>query len=157
MLLGLVTSDLLCFNSWLRGPVAQRLEQGTHNPLVPGSNPGGPKEISDCRLRIVDLKSVDAPTSRHLHRACNSECADPGGALRELSGCLFRWEYLFHRCRLLCAHDARAIMRGASGLNRASPRFRKFPGRDNAAHDRAARLSHRRVVDLAPTFYRACA
>ena len=24
------------------GPVAQRLEQGTHNPLVPGSNPGGP-------------------------------------------------------------------------------------------------------------------
>ncbi len=25
------------------GPVAQRLEQGTHNPLVPGSNPGGPR------------------------------------------------------------------------------------------------------------------
>src|ERR1700712_91885 len=24
------------------GPIAQRLEQGTHNPLVPGSNPGGP-------------------------------------------------------------------------------------------------------------------
>src|SRR5581483_1980185 len=24
------------------GPVAQRLEQWTHNPLVPGSNPGGP-------------------------------------------------------------------------------------------------------------------
>ena len=24
------------------GPVAQRLEQRTHNPLVPGSNPGGP-------------------------------------------------------------------------------------------------------------------
>ena len=28
--------------SALSGPVAQRLEQGTHNPLVPGSNPGGP-------------------------------------------------------------------------------------------------------------------
>jgi hypothetical protein len=42
MLSELVTSCLLCFNSWLRGPVAQRLEQGTHNPLVPGSNPGGP-------------------------------------------------------------------------------------------------------------------
>ena len=26
----------------LLGPVAQRLEQGTHNSLVPGSNPGGP-------------------------------------------------------------------------------------------------------------------
>jgi hypothetical protein len=24
------------------GPVAQRLEQGTHNPLVVGSNPTGP-------------------------------------------------------------------------------------------------------------------
>ncbi len=24
------------------GPVAQRLEQGTHNPLVLGSNPSGP-------------------------------------------------------------------------------------------------------------------
>src|SRR5437763_16969576 len=29
------------------GPVAQRLEQGTHNPLVPGSNPGGPSFISE--------------------------------------------------------------------------------------------------------------
>src|SRR5512146_1370461 len=28
-----------------RGPVAQRLEQGTHNPLVPGSNPGGPTSL----------------------------------------------------------------------------------------------------------------
>ena len=30
---------------WLAGvygPVAQRLEQGTHNPLVVGSNPTGP-------------------------------------------------------------------------------------------------------------------
>jgi hypothetical protein len=26
----------------VKGPIAQRLEQGTHNPLVPGSNPGGP-------------------------------------------------------------------------------------------------------------------
>ncbi len=25
-----------------KGPIAQRLEQWTHNPLVPGSNPGGP-------------------------------------------------------------------------------------------------------------------
>ena len=26
----------------IEGPVAQRLEQGTHNPLVVGSNPTGP-------------------------------------------------------------------------------------------------------------------
>ena len=42
------------------GPVAQRLEQWTHNPLVPGSNPGGPtRDIavlggsSPARLAIV--------------------------------------------------------------------------------------------------------
>ena len=29
------------------GPVAQRLEQWTHNPLVPGSNPGGPTRATD--------------------------------------------------------------------------------------------------------------
>ena len=36
------------------GPVAQRLEQGTHNPLVPGSNPGGPTalRIAECGMRI---------------------------------------------------------------------------------------------------------
>jgi hypothetical protein len=34
----------ICYASMHKqsGPVAQRLEQGTHNPLVPGSNPGGP-------------------------------------------------------------------------------------------------------------------
>jgi hypothetical protein len=37
-----------------RGPVAQRLEQGTHNPLVPGSNPGGPSSESfrGCHAEI---------------------------------------------------------------------------------------------------------
>src|SRR5205807_2603618 len=33
---------LQCVNT---GPVAQRSEQGTHNPLVPGSNPGGPNVL----------------------------------------------------------------------------------------------------------------
>ena len=30
----------------LIGPVAQRLEQGTHNPLVVGSNPTGPTTLT---------------------------------------------------------------------------------------------------------------
>ena len=33
----------------LVGPVAQRLEQRTHNPLVPGSNPGGPTNVKGVR------------------------------------------------------------------------------------------------------------
>ncbi len=28
---------------------------GTHNPLVPGSNPGGPKEIFELRISNADL------------------------------------------------------------------------------------------------------
>src|SRR5205823_13412195 len=30
----------------ISGPLAQRLEQRTHNPLVPGSNPGGPTKTA---------------------------------------------------------------------------------------------------------------
>src|SRR5262249_56944495 len=35
---------------WADGPVAQRSEQGTHNPLVPGSNPGGPTTSLEMAL-----------------------------------------------------------------------------------------------------------
>ena len=38
------------------GPVAQRLEQGTHNPLVAGSNPAGPTNFDD--LTIKEIKSI---------------------------------------------------------------------------------------------------
>ena len=31
------------------GPLAQRLEQGTHNPLVVGSNPTGPNSDGECQ------------------------------------------------------------------------------------------------------------
>ena len=44
-----------------RGPVAQRLEQGTHNPLVPGSNPGGP--TLNFQLPIFDCRSCAANCS----------------------------------------------------------------------------------------------
>lgn len=36
----------------LIGPIAQRLEQSTHNALVPGSNPGGPTNTDD----IIDAE-----------------------------------------------------------------------------------------------------
>src|SRR5438309_7032891 len=45
------------------GPVAQRLEQGTHNPLVPGSNPGGP----NFRDQKTDLK---IPFQRVVRGTC---------------------------------------------------------------------------------------
>jgi hypothetical protein len=42
-------SDVFTY-SYRRGPVAQRLEQRTHNPLVPGSNPGGPTNCFAMRV-----------------------------------------------------------------------------------------------------------
>jgi hypothetical protein len=47
------------------GPVAQRLEQGTHNPLVPGSNPGGPSSESFQGRYALGLFFL---TSKSLHR-----------------------------------------------------------------------------------------
>ena len=40
------------------GPVAQRLEQGTHNPLVVGSNPTGPTSFEYRMLLTIILASV---------------------------------------------------------------------------------------------------
>jgi hypothetical protein len=37
----------------MSGPVAQRLEQGTHNPLVGGSNPSGPTKSVRGWQRVV--------------------------------------------------------------------------------------------------------
>jgi hypothetical protein len=36
----------------IEGPVAQRLEQGTHNPLVGGSNPSGPTNFPDSGISV---------------------------------------------------------------------------------------------------------
>ena len=41
------------------GPVAQRLEQGTHNPLVRGSNPCGPTTLTPLQRFIVGLRIPD--------------------------------------------------------------------------------------------------
>src|SRR4029453_19032747 len=153
MLSELVTSCLLWFNSWLSGPVAQRLEQGTHNPLVPGSNPCGPKfhfRFLICHYRC----RATSPAHRFsYYRDCDAQRADSGGAVRELSGCIRRRERLFHRCRLLCANDARADVRENAGVNCTSSRFRKFSRRNDSAHHCAARLSHSRVVHPAETLY----
>ena len=37
------------------GPVAQRLEQGTHNPLVVGSNPTGPTISKSLSSMVKDF------------------------------------------------------------------------------------------------------
>jgi hypothetical protein len=57
------------------GPIAQRLEQGTHNPLVPGSNPGGPmipKPLPTRGLGIfvvsMLIRPKPAPITSDKHR-----------------------------------------------------------------------------------------
>ena len=39
------------------GSIAQRLEQGTHNPLVPGSNPGGPTSFHFNSSGLAEIHS----------------------------------------------------------------------------------------------------
>src|SRR2546428_8076560 len=56
----------------------------------------------------------------------NSERAVSRGPVRELSRHLRFGECLFHRRGLLRPNDARADLRATSGLDRASPRIRKF-------------------------------
>jgi hypothetical protein len=43
------------------GPVAQRLEQRTHNPLVPGSNPGGPTIFISFAMILRIVPRLDIP------------------------------------------------------------------------------------------------
>ena len=38
------------------GPIAQRSEQGTHNPLVAGSNPAGPTNFDDLTIKDIRIK-----------------------------------------------------------------------------------------------------
>jgi PH (Pleckstrin Homology) domain-containing protein len=61
-----------------RGPVAQWSEQGTHNPLVPGSNPGGPTHggpLTGCgppisgKMTCVHPETVTYPARRSGLRA----------------------------------------------------------------------------------------
>jgi hypothetical protein len=40
------------------GPVAQRLEQGTHNPLAAGSNPAGPTTCVNCLARVERFEKI---------------------------------------------------------------------------------------------------
>ena len=42
------------------GPLAQWLEQRTHNPLVAGSNPAGPIRVTTVRLRAGRILSASA-------------------------------------------------------------------------------------------------
>ncbi len=51
----------------LQGPVAQRLEQGTHNPLVGGSNPSGPTKSPDPLERMRSRYTADSALSRRRH------------------------------------------------------------------------------------------
>ena len=63
------------------GPIAQWLEQATHNRLVPGSNPGGPTKfrMATCRLArpaelVASLELGSLEEARALERA-----KPPGG------------------------------------------------------------------------------
>src|SRR5260370_37289213 len=57
-----------------RGPVAQRLEQQTHNLLVPGSNPGGPTNRDGLLYSSSNLGSINCPRSTFGPRFLTATC-----------------------------------------------------------------------------------
>lgn len=59
------------------GPIAQRLEQRTHNPLVPGSNPGGPTMATSTSPAASCADCMDWALVRRCFR-----CAVQYGVLR---------------------------------------------------------------------------
>ena len=116
------------------GPIAQRLEQRTHNPLVPGSNPGGPTKKLALRLHpgaffvppgnvsactVVSLARRDSHSLRRLpvrvqDAGQGARAEDhPGGSCAAYTG--------------RCSEDGRLqCPRGASaGGDRVSPSTRR--------------------------------
>ena len=53
------------------GPVAQRLEQRTHNSWVGGSNPPGPYEDTQGRARDTGLCCFQRVRQSYQHTRCN--------------------------------------------------------------------------------------
>ena len=49
---------IMIFNKLNKGPVAQGLEQGTHNPLVVGSKPTGPTKFKKDERKLLTCCTV---------------------------------------------------------------------------------------------------
>ena len=48
----------MIFNKLNKGPVAQGLERGTHNPLVVGSKPTGPTKFKKVERKLLTCCTV---------------------------------------------------------------------------------------------------
>src|SRR6476661_7848691 len=98
------------------GPVAQRLEQGTHNSLVPGSNPGGPScTWQACLLAGGLSRSPDDETEDYSCR--------PGKASERRA----------HRARSLDPHEmTRTVDDFHPGVGNAVRRIRRCGERHRA-------------------------
>jgi hypothetical protein len=67
----------------ISGPLAQRLEQRTHNPLVPGSNPGGPTRPRGTGYApfAAQLPKSERIPSRHCRFDLGGESAFAAGSI----------------------------------------------------------------------------
>ena len=117
------------------GPIAQWLEQRTHNPLVPGSSPGGPtnrlNHLDDC-LKVCESSKVRfryGPDDEPYGRPCKwpPQVDRPDfprrsvAALgRKLSSPVATWSR-FDLSRI-CQIPSDALRRRAPAMTRAMPR-----------------------------------
>ena len=79
----LASQDHVRWSKVGKGPIAQRLEQRTHNPSVPGSNPGGPTRRPCLSRRPATTRtarrpslSVDVKGPDHAIRGRLAACAE---------------------------------------------------------------------------------
>ena len=108
-----------------KGPVAQRLEQGTHNPLVPGSNPGGPSLTNRAtrhsnRLDLANSQRADRLPTQQRYPKTETNVAS--------------WNIASSRRRNQRARQPRQTPMTACRLNQAHHRF-------GICHARVARRS----------------
>jgi hypothetical protein len=100
-----------------QGPVAQRLEQGTHNPLVGGSNPSGPTIKITSRNSSHGHAQLHGPGAGQLHDLLNHVGVRVAGLFRrhgELRGAgepgvRIRFDHV-HFALLVQAHIDAAIV-----------------------------------------------
>ena len=97
------------------GPIAQWLEQRTHNPLVPGSSPGGPTTFFSKMPWVLVRYSTEFPSIR-----CSLECFaswKPCAALE-----IIEQVQSFRRCPAVSVVQAEHTEEELSAKEKRSPR-----------------------------------
>ena len=130
----------------IRGPIAQWSEQRTHNPLVPGSSPGGPTSVAGMSCEVSRL-SRNGFERAHIGRQRMPAC----GHASIWSRAVFDFEHATVGAVRVCVSPStirrpgRRVRAGGRGHRRSRPRIAVACGdRLRRSPRRVASAPHRR-------------